>query len=235
METNDARYFRVVAGDQANEDEAAVKLMPLHEIKPRPGPSARSLNSRHVEALAWSIRALGLLEPLVVDRFGYLLAGGHRLAAIQQLHELGEWTEPVPVRILTELEVHRNPRQALLIELAENDKRRDYTKEEIRELAERLRLAGFCHNPGRPRANEPRLLPALEAAVGKSRRRLQQILNESRPKKVQDCMVSVLRRLDRASEKALASCERRETTEIKALARDLRRIRRRIERLLDRS
>ena len=43
------------------------------------------LNLAHVEALAESIAALGLIEPLVVDKQGRLLTGGHQLAAIVQL------------------------------------------------------------------------------------------------------------------------------------------------------
>lgn len=45
----------------------------------------RPLNAPHVVELAESIAILGLLEPLVIDRRGNLLAGAHRLAALQLL------------------------------------------------------------------------------------------------------------------------------------------------------
>ena len=61
-------------------------VMPLDAIKPRDADT-RPLNPAHVEALAESIVALGLIEPLAVDKQGRLLAGGHRLAAIVQLKE----------------------------------------------------------------------------------------------------------------------------------------------------
>lgn len=47
--------------------------------------SSRSLDSAHIVSLAESISALGLLEPLIVDNTGRLLAGNHRLAALQIL------------------------------------------------------------------------------------------------------------------------------------------------------
>jgi len=59
-------------------------VMPLEAIKPRDADT-RPLNPAHVEALAESIAALGLIDPLAVDKQGRLLAGGHRLAAILQL------------------------------------------------------------------------------------------------------------------------------------------------------
>ena len=45
----------------------------------------RSLNESHVFKLAESIAVVGLIEPLAIDAKGRLLAGSHRLAAIQWL------------------------------------------------------------------------------------------------------------------------------------------------------
>lgn len=59
----------------------------LQDIKSRPDEDTRFLNPKHVVLLAESIAALGLLEPIVVDQSVRLLAGGHRLAAIQLLVE----------------------------------------------------------------------------------------------------------------------------------------------------
>jgi ParB family chromosome partitioning protein len=47
----------------------------------------RPLQSQHVTQLAESISVLGLIEPLVVDNRGRLLAGGHRKAAIASIRE----------------------------------------------------------------------------------------------------------------------------------------------------
>ena len=47
--------------------------------------SSRVLDSAHVISLAESISTLGLLEPIIVDETGCLLAGNHRLAALKIL------------------------------------------------------------------------------------------------------------------------------------------------------
>lgn len=209
-----------------------MRLLPLSEIRPRPFPDLRGLNDRHVEALAWSIQALGLLQPIVVDRFGFLVAGAHRLEALRRLHERGDWKDPVPVRVLVGFEAQRSAREALLAEVAENDKRRDYTNEEVRELAERLKKAGFRHKRGRPGKGERPLLPALEAAVGKSRRRLHQILNGPSESPEAHALIA-LRRLRAAAKGALSLCHGQESPEMLKLSRDVQRILRRIDRLLE--
>ena len=57
----------------------------LGDIKPRSAGDSRKLRPSHVVALAESIAALGLVEPLVVDANDELLAGGHRLFACRLL------------------------------------------------------------------------------------------------------------------------------------------------------
>lgn len=81
--------------DRAREDKERSELLrpvtvDLKDIQPRLGDDTRILNPNHVIQLAESIAALGLLEPLVVDQEVRLLAGGHRLAAIQILSESPE-------------------------------------------------------------------------------------------------------------------------------------------------
>jgi hypothetical protein len=49
----------------------------IDSIRLRKDSDARALNPRHVVDLAESIAVLGLLEPVVVDTSGQLLAGGH--------------------------------------------------------------------------------------------------------------------------------------------------------------
>lgn len=60
-------------------------LYPVDRISPREGGDTRPLRPDHVVDLAESIGALGLLEPIVIDARGKLLAGAHRLAACRVL------------------------------------------------------------------------------------------------------------------------------------------------------
>lgn len=62
-------------------------VVPINAIRLRRDGDARPLSAAHVVTLAESIAALGILEPVVVDLEGHLLAGGHRLAALQLLAE----------------------------------------------------------------------------------------------------------------------------------------------------
>lgn len=157
--------------------------LPLDRIQLR-STNTRELSQQHVAALAESIAVLGLLEPLVVDRGGRLLAGGHRLAAILLLKESNPTAynqhfpgEQVPVRMM-EFDAGEDAKRALAIEIAENEQRRDYTRSEVRALAEQLRAAGYVERRGRPGQGEKPLLPQLEVIVGKSIRQLYRYLKE---------------------------------------------------------
>jgi hypothetical protein len=71
-----------------SEREGAIRQkLSLDSIQPRPGGDTRPLNPGHVVDLAESIDAVGLIEPLAVDSDGHLLAGAHRLVALQILAE----------------------------------------------------------------------------------------------------------------------------------------------------
>lgn len=61
--------------------------MPLEKILARPGGDTRPVQPHHVLSLAESISAVGLIEPVVVDAAGRLLAGGHRIEALRLLAE----------------------------------------------------------------------------------------------------------------------------------------------------
>lgn len=67
--------------------------------------------------------------------------------------------------------------RALAVEAAENNVRRQYTNAEITALAERFKNAGYKTTAGKPRAGERTMLSALEAAVGRSKRQIQRILD----------------------------------------------------------
>ncbi len=60
--------------------------LPLEQILDRE-TDTRPLKSQHVTQLVESLAVLGLLEPLVVDNRGRLLAGGHRKAALASIRE----------------------------------------------------------------------------------------------------------------------------------------------------
>lgn len=184
-------------------------------IKPRQ-TNTRELDPYHVVDLAESIAALDLLEPLVIDRKNRLLAGGHRLAAVQLLAEPDPakrsrawaaianlaWANDeaaalpkaaraaidrlaalparpslVPVRIIDiDSESDGDAAKAFAIEVAENEKRRDYTKAEVVVLSERLKGAGYRMARGKPKNGERALGPALAVIIGKSERQVRRIL-----------------------------------------------------------
>jgi len=155
----------------------------LDQIQPRL-QDTRALNPIHVEALAESISVLGLIEPLVVDKQGRLLAGGHRLAAIAHLkeHRPNSYqqhfpNDQVPVRSLA-MDADQEPELALQIEVAENEQRRDYTSAEVKAIAERLKASGYTEVQGRPRKGQKPLMPALAVVVGKNLRTIQRYLSD---------------------------------------------------------
>lgn len=157
--------------------------IPLKQIKIRK-EDTRPLHNSHVEALAESLAVLGLLEPLVVDSRYRLLAGGHRLAAIQLLKETNPQVyyqhfaeEVIPVRIMS-FDANQNPDLALQVEVAENEHRRDYTPKEVKMLATRLQEQGFKRLKGRPGKGEKSLIQALAFVVNKSKRTIERYLQE---------------------------------------------------------
>jgi ParB family transcriptional regulator, chromosome partitioning protein len=154
----------------------------LSQIRQRE-QDTRPLNPKHVEALVESIAVLGLIEPLVVDQAGTLVAGGHRLAALRRLqsdrHQEYRQHFPadtVPIRMLL-FKVEDDPDLALQIEIAENEQRRDYTPGEIRAIADRLQNAGYMELKGRPKQGQRALMPALSVVVGKNIRTVQRYLS----------------------------------------------------------
>jgi ParB family transcriptional regulator, chromosome partitioning protein len=157
-----------------------LNLSALDEIIDRP-MDTRSLNSSHVESLAESIAVLGLIQPIAVDSQGCLLAGGHRLAAIIYLQTNNptayakHFAVGIPVRRYN-FDALSNPDLALAIEATENEKRRDYTPAEVRDLADRLKAAGYHHTKGRAKAEQKSLLPFLAVIVGKSERQIKRYL-----------------------------------------------------------
>jgi ParB family chromosome partitioning protein len=166
---------RRLAADAVHAGDVA--LLPLDAVLGRLGGlDTREPTPEALDALAESLEALGLLEPLVVDRVGRLLAGKTRLLALRRLaaKDPARW-KLVPVRRM-DFDAEAAPARALAVEVAENEQRRDYTPAEVRGLAARLQAAGFKATPGRPRKGEKALVPALAAVVGKSKRQLLRII-----------------------------------------------------------
>jgi ParB family chromosome partitioning protein len=184
--TADAIHEQDQAVAAKSEQERIQKTkLPLNQIRAR-GSDTRPLDPQHVTDLAESIAALGLIEPLVVDAKGVLLAGGHRLAALQALQETNseiynqQFSDgQVQVHMLA-FDAEKEPERALQVELAENEKRVNYTREQIERLAERLRLLNYRDVRGRPKEGEKALGPALAVAIGVSARYVRKVLSEQR-------------------------------------------------------
>ena len=70
------------------------------------------------------------------------------------------------------------PERSLQVELAENEKRVNYSRDQIEQLAERLRSLNYRDIPGRPKAGEKALGPALAVAIGVSARYVRKVLAE---------------------------------------------------------
>ncbi len=167
-----------------NADNSPGATIPLDAIKERQ-VDTRPLAPDHVAALFESIAALGLIEPIAVDEKFRLLAGAHRLAAIQLLkqEQIDAYNkhfpeDAIPVRIMP-FDAEVDLKKALQCEVAENEHRRDYTAKEVRQLAERLKEAGYLSTRGRRKAGEKHLVPALQVIVGKSRATLMRYLAEN--------------------------------------------------------
>jgi ParB family transcriptional regulator, chromosome partitioning protein len=112
--------------------QSLVEHIPLCDIQPSPNNPRRGL--KQIEALAQSIAAYGLLQPLVVrpcSRGGFELVAGHRrLAALQRL---GWERAPALVRDVSD-------EQAYVLTLVENLQREDLSpREEADALADLIR------------------------------------------------------------------------------------------------
>lgn len=173
------------AESKSERDRAQRANLPLSRIRPR-AEDTRPLREQHVKDLAESIGALGLIEPLVVDLKDVLLAGGHRLAAIEvlketnfDLYQLHFPDDLVPVRVML-FDADVEPERSLQVELAENEKRVNYSRDQIERLAERLRSLNYRETRGRPKEGEKALGPALAVAIGVSTRYVRRVLSEKR-------------------------------------------------------
>jgi len=178
---------RLASKDREIEEaaQASPHLVPIDRIQHR-ASDTRKLTPSHVANLIESIEALGLLEPLVVDKNFRLLAGAHRLEAMLRLRSerpdaFGKHfpDDLAPVRMI-QIDALVDQQTALGIEVAENAQRRNYSPAEIDRLAKRLNAAGYRDTDGRPKEGEKRLLPALAVIIGRSTRTVRRQLKSFR-------------------------------------------------------
>ena len=167
--------------------ENAARLLSIEMIQPRPQLDAREVNEAHVSDLVESIRVLGLIQPIYLDRELRLVAGAHRLAAFKILAQENpqQWSK-IPVVVDPDLDANTQPELALRKEIVENEKRSNLTPAEVRAAAQRLLESdtGFTRRPGRLKRGERALTPFLAQTFGVSTRYVRSLLNqpESKPK-----------------------------------------------------
>ena len=168
-----------------------VQLISLNQITDRTRDT-RPINMEHVAQLVESIRVVGLITPLAIDREFTLLAGAHRLEALKTLARQDPEhfqrlfsSHKVPARIM-DISANTDQLLALRVEIEENEKRRDYTPAEVLEVAQTLESAGFTRSRGRPLPGEKPLIPALEAIFGKSKATIKRYLAQEEKEKTTD-------------------------------------------------
>ena len=104
---------------------------------------------------------------------------------------------------------------SLAAETAENEKRQNYTKQEILALADRLRDVGYIDRPGRPKKGEKSVKTALSVISGKSFRQIERDL--SKPKTPTHVGVfdenAALSKISKVLNKFISQCPNHELSE----------------------
>lgn len=164
--------------------------------------------AHHLIAGLNRLEACRLLMTAPKDRLGFAKALdawddelGARIAALPEPRRLPEPLNAgkLPVRVLTELDAHEDPAAALAAEAAENTARKAYTMQEVRDLAQKLRAAGYREIVGRPKKGQKALRPALELVLGQSASTVRRILGKKEAGKTEaDKHAAALRRLQKA-------------------------------------
>jgi ParB family chromosome partitioning protein len=95
-----------------------------------------------------------------------------------RLLSLPQRSGPVPVYLMA-VDAGAEPDLALRIEVAENEHRTQYTREQVLALARRLRDSGIKDTPGRPQAGERSLRPELIEVFGISRATVSRYLRQA--------------------------------------------------------
>lgn len=141
----------------------------------------RKLDPKHVADLLASIRAQGLLEPLVVDQDDVLIAGNHRYAAVVQLKEgfpdeFRRWfpRSQVPVNRLP-YKASEHLEEAIAASVAENQKRQDLDPRSVKEYRDKL-AKKFKLHVGRPKDGQTAMMAMLAQAFQRSPRYLRRVI-----------------------------------------------------------
>lgn len=87
----------------------------------------------------------------------------------------------VPVRVY-DIKAGDAKAEALAMEVAENEKRRDYSRQEVIGLWERLGAAGYRVTPGKPKKGQKPALPLMRAVIGKSERHIKRMIKQAESK-----------------------------------------------------
>ena len=161
--------------------ENAARLLSIDMVQPRPATDTRPVDEEHVQAIAESVRAMGLIQPIYLDREFRLIAGAHRLSAFRLLakEDPQKWSK-IPVVVDPDLDALTQPDLALRKEIAENEKRSNLTPTQVKAAAQRLLEsdANFTHRPGRLKKGERALTPFLADTFGVSKRYVRSLLNQ---------------------------------------------------------
>lgn len=177
--TNLADSERLRRLDQSRPKQTQIPLddITLADDQTDAGVSRSAINPKYIEKLASSIAEYGLFHPLVIDAKNKVICGRHRFHALNHLRthnpERFAFHFPngiVPARAYP-YERAQDHNRARMMEIIENEDRRDYTPAEIRHIVEMLRV-DHLNTRGRPSAEEvgaPRLLETLELIFNKSR------------------------------------------------------------------
>ena len=169
------RGLDALFGEEESDDVRSPTLIPLDRLAPNPYQPRRQFDDSEMESLVESVRAQGILQPILVrpdptdsDRF-QIIAGERRWRAAQQapLHDV-----PVLVRALSDVE-------ALQVAIIENVQRQDLNPIEEADGYRRL-INEFGHTQD-----------DLGRAVGKSRSHIANTLRLlDLPDGVRDMVVS---------------------------------------------
>lgn len=138
---------------------------------------ASTATELEIEELANCIQAIGLLRPIVVDANRRVIKGSKRVAALQLLESRypGQYSEAIPIRQLAlDSTIH-------LAEVAEARRQEsaplDYSEQELLEIADRLRAAGYVSTRGRRAPGQKNLTVTVAQIAGKTPRHIQSIIH----------------------------------------------------------
>jgi len=161
------------AGEGASVNDRSVQLLPIARIAPHPEQPRRQFDEQALDELAESIRARGIIQPIIVRPMGderyQIVAGERRWRAAQkaQLHQI-----PAIVRGFSEAET-------LEIALVENIQRENLNPIEEAQAYKRL-IGQFQHSQ-----------EALARIVGKSRSHIANLMRLlDLPGEVQDLVMA---------------------------------------------